>query len=196
MNGVLLVATNNQGKMREFKGVLKDLDLKLVSLADIGFKSKEPEETGKTFIDNAVLKAKFYGKKTNLPTLADDSGLLVDALPDKLGLKTKRYAAGSDKDRYLKLLAELKNISKPQRTARFKAAIAFFHPQKNILKTVVGVCQGRIAFESKGKHGFGYDPVFIVKDLDKHFAQLTLSEKNQVSHRAKALKKMKKLIEL
>lgn len=190
----LLIATKNKGKAYEFFAILKDLNFQIITLADIDPFKTEPKETGKTFAENAIVKARFYGQKTGFLTLTDDSGLLVEALPDKLGIKTRRYSKGSSKTKYLKLLKEMEKISHDKRGAKFISAIAFFDPEKNYLKITAGVCRGKISNQPKGKYGFGYDPVFIVKDLNKHFSELSLEEKNQVSHRAKALKKMKKYL--
>lgn len=194
MATILLIATRRQGKLNEFKRALKTFNLRLLALKDINFPLIEPEETSQTFKANALLKARFYANKSRLLTLADDSGLIVDALPNKLGVKTKRYALGSDKDRWQKLLKDLKNVSREKRTARFVTNLVLFNPQEQSYKFSQGICQGEIAFKPKGKNGFGFDPVFMVKDLGKHFAQLTLAEKNLVSHRAKALLKMKKYL--
>jgi len=190
----LLIATFRKGKLDEFFGVLGDLKIKLLTLEDINFPKIEPKEIGKTFIANAVIKAKFYGQKTGLLTLADDSGLQVKALPNKLGVKTKRYASGKDKDRWQKLLKEMINVPDTKRQAQFVSAVALFNPGTNGLKTAQGICKGKIARYAKGNHGFGYDPIFIVAKLNKHFAELTLEEKNQISHRGHSLKKIKKYL--
>jgi XTP/dITP diphosphohydrolase len=188
----LLIATTRKGKLAEFKDILKDLKFKFLTLKDIKFPNLEPKETGKTFAENAIIKAKFYGRKSGLLTLADDSGLIVKSLPAKLGIKSKRYAPGTDIDCYQKLLKEMKHMKGEQRQAKFIAAVCFFDPKIDKVKVTQGECLGSIAKQPKGKNGFGYDPIFIVKTKNKHFAQLTLNEKNQVSHRAKALKKMLK----
>lgn len=190
----LLIATRRKGKIDEFKKGLKSLNFKLLTLEDINFPFIEPKEDGKTFTENAVIKAKFYGRKSGLLTLADDAGLEVLSLPNKLGVKTKRYTSGSDQDRNKKLLKEMKNFSGEKRKARFVTVIALFSPKNDKLKTVKGICEGRIAHQVRGKHGFGYDPVFIVAGLNKHFAELTVAEKNQLSHRGRALEKIKKYL--
>lgn len=195
MSKILLIATRRKGKIKEIKEILKDLGFKLLTLEDINFPKTEPKEDGKTFAENAVIKAKFYGKKSGFLTLADDSGLEVDALPGKLGVNSKRYAKGSDEDRNKKLLKEMEGIEKERRKARFVSTVALFNPKTDKLKIFEGVCQGKIALKPKGIYGFGYDPLFIVEGLNKHFAQLTLEEKNRVSHRTKALRKVKKYLE-
>lgn len=190
----LLIATRQKGKLAEFKDILKNVKLSLVTLNELDFPKIEPKENGKNFTKNAIIKAKFYAKKTGLLTLADDSGLQVTALPALLGLKTKRFVRGSDNNRCKKLLKEMENVGAGKRDAGFVSAVALFDPKTRQLKTAIGVCQGEIAFRPMGRYGFGYDPIFIVKNLNKHFAQLTLYEKNRVSHRAKALNKIKKYL--
>ena len=192
MAKTLLIATTRKGKLKEFKEVLKDLKFKLLTLKDINFPNIEPKEEGKTFKENAAEKARFYGKKAGLLTLADDTGLEVFSLPHKLGTKTRRYAHGSDQDRNEKLLKEMKNFPEEKRKARFITVIAFFDPKTDNLKTVKGVCQGKIARKPKGTYGFGYDPIFIISKINKYSAELNLQEKVQVSSRGKALQKIKK----
>ncbi len=187
----LLIATTNKAKFEEMRAILKDSHFQFLSLKDINFSEIEPEEIGETFEENAVIKAKFYGRKTGLLTLADDSGLEIATLPQKLGVKTKRYANGTDKDRYKTLLREMKDLSKLQRRAEFISVVALFDPETKKTKTTKGICHGWIGYKAKGTAGFGYDPVFVVSKLGKHFAELTLKEKNKFSHRARALEKMR-----
>ena len=190
----ILIATARKGKLDEFKGILKGLNFKFLTLKDLNHSFPEPEETGKTFAENAIIKVKFYAEKSGLLTLADDSGLVVPALAGKLGIKTKRYAKGSDQNRLQKLLKEMAGFPANKRKAKFISFVAFFNPKDGKLKITQGVCQGKIAHKPKGKYGFGYDPIFVVDGLNKRFAELTLTEKNQVSHRALALQKMKKFL--
>lgn len=187
----LLIATTQEGKVKEFKAILKHLKLAIISLKDINFPKTEVKEDGLSFSQNAEMKAKFYGNKTRFLTLADDSGLIVDHLPNKLGIKTKRYAHGSDSHRSQKLLTEMRAFPLAQRKAKFISAICLFDPQTGVLKTSQGECRGTIAYKPKGRYGFGYDPIFMVDSLKKHFAELTLAEKNKISHRAKALQKIR-----
>lgn len=194
MTDKLLIGTTRQGKIKEIKNVMKNLDIQLVTLKDINFTNAEPEETGKTYKQNAILKAKFYGNKTNLPTCSDDTGLEIDALPNKLGLKSKRYKDGTDKDRVKKLLKELINIPKNKRTARFITVTAFYNPQNKKIITFKGISEGRIARHDRGKKGFGYDPIFIPNGLTKTNAQLSLKEKNKYSSRSKAAGKLKEYL--
>ncbi len=190
----LLIATRRKGKLDEIRDFLGHLDFQLLTLDDLNFPRFEPQETGNSFEENAIIKAKFYGEKSNLLTMADDSGLLVDALPNKLGIRSKRYGQGTDIDRNQKLLNELINIPKEKRTAKFISVVTLFDPINKIIRIARGVTKGEIAFQPKGIYGFGYDPIFIVSGLNKHFAELVLQEKNQVSHRAIALKKIKKYL--
>lgn len=190
-----IIATHNPGKVKEFKDILAPKGYDVKSLADIGF-LEEIEETGHTFEENAVLKAEAVAKVVNKMVIADDSGLSVDNLGGSPGVYSARYA-GEQKDdtaNINKVLQELKGIEKEQRTARFRCALAVSIPGKET-KTVEGHVEGYIAEEPKGENGFGYDPIFIVKDKDKTMAELTSDEKNKISHRANALKKLSQLLE-
>ncbi len=182
----LLIASLNKGKVREIKAILSGISLKVISLND--YPSVEPiEETGRSFMDNAILKAKYYAEKFDLLTLAEDSGLKVDVLGGRPGIMSARYDIGSDLDRIKKLLREMREIKRDKRSARFVAAAVIYHPQKGLLFSSTGICKGLIASKPTGQNGFGYDPVFYLPEFDKTSAQLTLEEKNKVSHRAKAL---------
>ncbi|PRS10465.1 non-canonical purine NTP pyrophosphatase [Bacillus atrophaeus] len=190
-----IIATHNPGKVKEFKDILAPKGFDVKSLADIGF-LEEIEETGHTFEENAVLKAEAVAKAVNKMVIADDSGLSVDNLGGSPGVYSARYA-GEQKDdtaNINKVLQELKGIEKEQRTARFRCALAVSIPGEET-KTVEGHVEGYIAEEPKGENGFGYDPIFIVKDKDKTMAELTSDEKNKISHRANALKKLSQLLE-
>ncbi|ARW07767.1 XTP/dITP diphosphatase [Bacillus atrophaeus] len=190
-----IIATHNPGKVKEFKDILAPKGYDVKSLADIGF-LEEIEETGHTFEENAVLKAEAVAKAVNKMVIADDSGLSVDNLGGSPGVYSARYA-GEQKDDMAninKVLQELKGIEKEQRTARFRCALAVSIPGEET-KTVEGHVEGYIAEEPKGENGFGYDPIFIVKDKDKTMAELTSDEKNKISHRANALKKLSQLLE-
>lgn len=187
---ILLIASNNTGKIKEIKEILRGIPFEIKSLIDIRF-DMDVEETGKTFAENAILKAKTIGEKTGLLTLADDSGLEVDALGGKPGIYSARYIEGTDLDRINKLLNELKGTPKEKRTARFKAVIALYDPQTKNIQTFEGVSEGCITEKPIGANGFGYDPVFFNVDLGKTNGDVTLEEKNRVSHRARALLKVK-----
>ncbi len=190
-----IIATHNPGKVKEFKEILEPRGYFVKSLAEIGF-TEEIEETGHTFEENAILKAEAVAKAVNKMVIADDSGLSIDNLGGRPGVYSARYA-GEQKDDQAnieKVLSELKGIEKEQRTARFRCALAVSIPGEET-KTVEGHVEGYIAEEPRGEYGFGYDPIFIVKDKDKTMAELTSDEKNKISHRADALKKLSKLLE-
>ncbi|MDY7214194.1 XTP/dITP diphosphatase [Bacillus subtilis] len=190
-----IIATHNPGKVKEFKEILEPRGYDVKSLAEIGF-TEEIEETGHTFEENAILKAEAVAKAVNKMVIADDSGLSIDNLGGRPGVYSARYA-GEQKDDQAnieKVLSELKGIEKEQRTARFRCALAVSIPGEET-KTVEGHVEGYIAEEPRGEYGFGYDPIFIVKDKDKTMAELTSVEKNKISHRADALKKLSKLLE-
>jgi XTP/dITP diphosphohydrolase len=184
----LLVATQNNGKLEELRQLLADLPLELCGLTDFREVTEVPE-TGESFIENASLKAAGYAKQTGQLTLADDSGLEVDALGGAPGIFSARYggAGASDADRTTRLLAELSMIPAAARSARFVSAIAIANNKGQILNVSVGTCDGQIDFAARGSGGFGYDPVFIPSGYDKTFAELESAIKNQVSHRARAL---------
>ncbi|MCY7831449.1 XTP/dITP diphosphatase [Bacillus spizizenii] len=190
-----IIATHNPGKVKEFKEILEPKGYDVKSLAEIGF-TEEIEETGHTFEENSILKAEAVAKAVNKMVIADDSGLSIDNLGGRPGVYSARYA-GEQKDdqaNIAKVLSELKGIEKEQRTARFRCALAVSIPGEET-KTVEGHVEGYIAEEPRGEYGFGYDPIFIVKDKDKTMAELTSDEKNKISHRADALKKLSKLLE-
>ncbi|MGG3720943.1 XTP/dITP diphosphatase [Bacillus subtilis] len=190
-----IIATHNPGKVKEFKEILEPRGYDVKSLAEIGF-TEEIEETGHTFEENAILKAEAVAKAVNKMVIADDSGLSIDNLGGRPGVYSARYA-GEQKDDQANIeivLSELKGIEKEQRTARFRCALAVSIPGEET-KTVEGHVEGYIAEEPRGEYGFGYDPIFIVKDKDKTMAELTSDEKNKISHRADALKKLSKLLE-
>jgi XTP/dITP diphosphohydrolase len=184
----LLVATNNPGKVREFEELLAGLP------AEITFPRQEGlilnvVESGKTFEENARIKALAYARASGLLTLADDSGLEVDALGGAPGVRSARYAGpeASDVDRYRKLLVALDDVPAGQRSARFRCVVALAQPD-GTAHTVDGVCEGEIGLSPRGGHGFGYDPVFVVAGFGgQTMAELPPDLKNQISHRARAV---------
>lgn len=194
MSRTLLVATHNQGKVKEFSEMLADLDLEWLSLDDIGME-KDVEETGQTFTQNAILKAETYAAETGYFTLADDSGLEVDALNGEPGIYTARYGGpGLDHEgRYRLLLKNLDGVPEVKRSARFRCVIALATPD-GLVGTAEGVCAGRIAEAPVGDGGFGYDPVFFLPDRNLTMAQVPSSVKHQISHRGKALKAIESLL--
>lgn len=185
----LLVATNNKGKLKEFNEILGELGIECVSLKDMGI-TVDVEETGTTFLENALLKAKEIYKIAGIPTISDDSGLMVDALSGEPGVYSARYAGEpSDDDKNMdKLLFNLKG--EKNRTARFKSVIAAVFSEEDILVSE-GECEGVIIDEKRGDNGFGYDPIFYVESLCKTFAQMSDAEKNSLSHRGNAIRALK-----
>ncbi|MBN1399772.1 MAG: XTP/dITP diphosphatase [Anaerolineae bacterium] len=190
----LLIATRNRGKKAEYADLLAGLDLELMSLADLGIEEEVPEQ-GATFAENALAKARAYAALSGLVTLADDSGLEVDVLDGAPGVYSARYGGegASDEDRYHRLLAELKGIPEARRTARFRCVIAVVWPDGRE-RIVAGACEGRIALEPRGEHGFGYDPVFYVPEYACTMAELTPDVKNRISHRARAAEAARPLL--
>lgn len=189
----LLIATFNSGKITEIKNILSNIPYKIITLSDLKL-DFEVAETGKTFEENAIIKVKTIGEKIKMLTLAEDSGLEVDFLEGKPGIYSARYAEGSDRNRILRLLKDLKGVSKDKRTARYQAVVALYNPLTNKIDIFTGVSEGYITEKPMGKNGFGYDPVFFNFDLGKTNAQISLAGKNRVSHRARALIKVKKLL--
>lgn len=179
----IVAATNNPGKLRELREILEGQGHQVLSLADVGF-TEEIEETGKTFAENAWIKAETVLKITGLPTVADDSGLEVDALGGAPGVYSARYAEPGA--RKAKLLEELREVPQAERGAQFVSAIAFALPDGRKIFTE-GVCRGEIAFKCSGEGGFGYDPLFYVPEFGCTFAEMSPKLKNTISHRAKAL---------
>ena len=193
----LLIATRSKGKFPEIVSLLEGMPFEFLNLNDVPDipKGYEVEEPAVTFEGNAIIKAMTLGKKSGLLTLADDAGLEVDAMGGRPGVYSARYAPGTDEDRYMKLLGELKNIPENERTARFKAVIAIYDPENDKVRTCEGTYEGIIASEPKGTSGFGYDPVFYCVKLGKTTAEMTLEEKNSVSHRGEALRKARVILE-
>ena len=189
-----IIATNNQKKLKELERILNPLGINAVSAKDEGISLDDVEETGTTFAENALLKAEAAFKKTGLPSVADDSGLCVDALDGRPGIYSARYAGenATDSDKNNKLLSELKDVPEKDRTAHFTCVICCVLPNGEKIE-VEGVCEGSIAFEPHGNGGFGYDPIF--KYGDKSYAELSSAEKDAVSHRGQALRKLKAELE-
>lgn len=185
----LLIGTGNKGKLLEISEGLAGLQLELKGLGDFPFIS-QPEETGETFVDNAILKAKSYSAQTGLWTLADDSGLEVEVLKGLPGVISSRYAGSgaSDTDNIRKLLNELGN--EENRKARFVCVMVVADEKGEIRFVGEGVCSGIIAYEPRGINGFGYDPIFIPDGFEETFGELPSSVKQKISHRAEALRKV------
>jgi XTP/dITP diphosphohydrolase len=190
----VVVATRNKGKIREIRKALKGLGLRIYALSDFP-DVPEIEEDGKSFTENALKKARFYSKYFGKLTIADDSGLEVEWLKGLPGIYSARYAGkgASARENNQKLLNEMEGISLSKRGARFKCVMAMVSPDGREA-IAEGSCKGRIGFEEKGRRGFGYDPFFILPKYGKTMAELSLEEKNKISHRGKALRKLRKII--
>ena len=186
---ILVIATRNKGKKQEIKELLKDFPVEIKNLDDFG-PIPHLEEDGDTFDENAYKKASFAARILGLPALADDSGLIVEALDGAPGIHSARYAGenATDEQRYLKLLDDM--AGKSNRKAAFGCVISIAVPAGPAL-TYEGRCEGLIATEPAGSNGFGYDPVFFYTPLNKTFAQINREEKNRISHRGKALAELK-----
>jgi XTP/dITP diphosphohydrolase len=185
----LLLATNNQGKVREFQYLLKDCGVEIVTPAQSGLKL-DVQESGATYEENARLKAEAFASASGLLTLSDDSGLEVDALNGEPGIRSSRYAGegASDVQRVNYLLTKLKNVPSEKRTAHFCCVIALAHPKGN-LSFYPGRCDGVILNQPRGANGFGYDPIFLLPEFKKTMAELPEEIKNNISHRARAAQK-------
>ena len=185
----LVIATRNKGKTSEIRELLKGFPIEIMDLDDFG-PIPEVVEDGESFDDNAYKKASFTARVLGLPALADDSGLIVDALNGAPGVHSARYAGenASDQDRYEKLLREMQGVD--NRRAAFECIISIAVPAGPAL-TYEGRCEGVIATEAAGKNGFGYDPIFFFPAIGKTFAELTREEKSRVSHRGKALQEIR-----
>lgn len=186
----IVVASKNAGKVAEFASVLADLPVKVRALSDFG-NVTEAIEDGETFYANAVLKAEHYAKITGLPCLADDSGLEVDALGGAPGVYSARYSGdnATDEANNSKLLNELAKDEGSSRTARFRCALALVSPGRHMI-TAEGTCEGIIIDEPRGQGGFGYDPLFYVPEMGKTLAEMTMTEKNSISHRGQAIRNL------
>jgi XTP/dITP diphosphohydrolase len=190
----LLFATRNPGKVHEIHQLLKNEYIKLLSLSEFPeFATINVAETGTTFAENAQQKSQTYGRLIGLPTLADDSGLVIDALDGKPGVLSARYAP-TDQQRIQKVLDKLQTVPAPQRSARFICAFDLYDPSSDKHYTAQAAVEGSITTQPYGSSGFGYDPIFWCDALGKTFAQVSTAEKNLVSHRAKAWQKMHKII--
>jgi XTP/dITP diphosphohydrolase len=190
----IVIATGNPGKLREMQALLASLGLKILSLKDFP-ETPDVLEDGATFAENAAKKAKTIAQMTGRPAIADDSGLVVKALGGRPGVFTSRFAGEktSDRNKCQRLLEEMAGIPEEQREAAFVCAIAIALPQGEV-KIVEEECQGRISFLPRGENGFGFDPIFFVPELGRTLAELEPEVKNQVSHRGRALKKLKLIL--
>jgi XTP/dITP diphosphohydrolase len=191
----LLIATTNQGKLREYAAIFAGLPLELRTLRDLGI-DDDVEETGATFAENAQLKAEYYAKRSGLVALADDSGLEVHALDGEPGVRSARYAGpgASDADRIALLLKNLERVPFHARLARFVCVIALARPGGPV-ELVEGTLPGVIEMAPRGSNGFGYDPLFYLLDENATLAELPPERKNQISHRAQAAREARAVLE-
>jgi XTP/dITP diphosphohydrolase len=192
----LVIATKNKNKVKEIKHLLKNMPINVFSLEDGKWEIPHIVEDGKTFKENAIKKAKTIAGITGKVTLADDSGLEVDALAGQPGIISARFSGenATDRENNIKLLNMMKDVSEDRRGAQFRSAIAIASPE-GVVEVVEGTCRGEIGFSEKGGQGFGYDPLFIPAGYNKTFAELSLDIKNKISHRGRALEKAKLILE-
>lgn len=191
MSQQLVIASGNAGKLREFRDLLANLGLDVVAQSE--FFSEQAEETGLTFVENALLKARFACERTGLPAIADDSGIEVDALNGRPGICSARYAGvdAKDADNNAKLLAELSNVPEAKRTARYHAVLVYMRHKEDPTPIIChGTWEGRVLTAPRGEGGFGYDPLFYIPERDCAAAELSNAEKNSISHRGKAMREL------
>ena len=188
----IVLATGNQGKVKEMADVLAEFGFEVIAQSEFDIES--PEETGLTFVENALIKARYASQMTGLPAIADDSGLAVDALGGAPGLYSARYAGedGNDQANRKKLLEEMANVADQARAAKFVSCIVMLqHPTDPTPKIAIGECFGEILKEERGQNGFGYDALFFYPPKQCAFAELETAEKKKISHRAIALQSLK-----
>ncbi|MBQ7595755.1 MAG: XTP/dITP diphosphatase [Clostridia bacterium] len=190
----ILIATHNKKKKAELERILRPLGVEIVTDTDLGIELTDVEETGETFEENSLLKAQSGCRESGLPCIADDSGLAVDYLNGAPGVYSARYSGehGNDEKNIDKLLSELEGVPEKERTARFVCAATCVFPDGRRI-AVRGECEGKIAFERHGNGGFGYDPVFMVGE--RSFGEFTSEEKDKISHRGNALRKLAAALE-
>ena len=185
----VVIATKNKGKAKDFEALFQPLGFEVVTMFDVA-PDMEIEETGTTFEENAVLKAETLAKELNMIVIADDSGLVVDALDGAPGVYSARYAGDHDDEaNIVKVLEKLAGVPEEKRTARFMCALAIAGPEMDTT-TVFGTCEGVILQEKRGTNGFGYDPIFFIPELGRAMAELTPEEKGAISHRGNAIRKL------
>lgn len=187
----ILIGTNNKDKLGQFTKIFESLDnsIKLFSLEDFRIKDDVEEDSG-NLLDNAKKKAKYYGEKSKTPTLADDTGLFIDALNGEPGIHSRRWLLGTEKDRYNKILERMKNIPQEKRTCRYKGVLVFYDPAEKDFWTYEQDLEGIIADRPKEGSGFGYDPIVIIKGYNKYYSEFSDKERFQISHRGLGVKKL------
>jgi XTP/dITP diphosphohydrolase len=190
----LLVATHNAGKIGELVDIMSGMPVDIRSLADVSL-TLEVEETGSSFKENAIIKATTYASASGMLTIADDSGLEVDALGGRPGVHTARYGGTglTPEERYLRLLEALADVPTEMRSARFRSVIVLARPE-GIVGTAEGTCEGMIALHPAGNGGFGYDPIFYLPERGQTMAELSPASKHLISHRGRAMKAIKPLL--
>ncbi|MBX4192152.1 RdgB/HAM1 family non-canonical purine NTP pyrophosphatase [Candidatus Parcubacteria bacterium] len=193
----MLIGTRSKGKFPEIIALLQGLPFEFVNLNDVAEipKDYQAPETGETFEENALMKAKDYAEKSGLLTAAEDSGLEVDALNGAPGVMSARWAPGSDLDRTTRILEELEGVHESKRGACFRAVVALYDPKTKKSFTTTGVCTGKISTEFRGTNGFAYDPIFFVPQLGKTFGEMSFEEKNSVSFRNIAWRRLGQILE-
>ena len=191
----IVIATKNQGKVREMINAFQGLPVELVSLADLAERFQEPVEDGDTFAANSLIKAKYYQQKTGMSCLADDSGLEVEALDGAPGIYSARFSgeSSSDVDNNTKLKQELQSLGRESSPATYQCTLTFMDTEGRTL-TAKGFCRGEIRLQARGKNGFGYDPYFYVGNVT--MAEMSLTEKQAISHRGEALREMVELLQV
>ena len=192
-----IIASNNKSKRAELQRILEQLGIEVLTAREAGFEPVDPVEDGETFAENAMIKAKAFVALTGMPTIADDSGLCVDALDGRPGVYSARYGGEADNDSQAgvdRVLRELEGVPEEQRGAHFCCAMCCLYPDGSVI-TAEGRCDGHIGFERDGEGGFGYDPIFISEE-GASFGTMTKEQKDAVSHRGRALRELaKKLAE-
>lgn len=187
----ILIGTNNKNKLDQFKRIFKRLnaDVVLFSLRDLDI-GDEVEEDQDNLLENAKKKAKYYGEKSNSLTLADDTGLFIDKLGGQPGVHAKRWHAGTENDRNIKILEMMAAVPKGQRTCRYTGVLALYNPENKEFWTYENNLEGTIADEASGAGGFGYDPIFISTQFNKYYSQLSDEERDSISHRGLGIKEL------
>ncbi len=191
----IILASKNEHKIAEIKSIIRDEKISLLTLNEFQ-EGITIEETGKDFLENAIIKARAVYEKFNLPTISDDSGLVVPALNGEPGVYSARYAhaSASDWENNLKLINKMKKLSLKETEAHFETAMVFYAPQKSLVLKANGIIKGKVLTTPRGENGFGYDPIFIPQNHHLTFAQMSEREKNEISHRRAAINDlMKKL---
>ncbi len=185
----ILIGTNNKNKLNQFIRIFNELkaDIKLLSLREEGI-TDDVEEDNDNLLENAVKKAKYYGEKSGMLTLSDDTGLFIDALNGEPGVHSKRWHRGTDEDRYRKILEKMENVSYEKRTCKYTGVLAVYDHKTNKLWTYKNDLEGMIAEKPIRGNGFGYDPIFVPVNYKKHYSQLTDKERDEISHRGSGIK--------